>query len=96
MCLYEVAMSMYLLGFGMWTMLANFHMCGIILVLKVFFTMLMRKAPNDTAYTWWNCHSGLSYCFANSVDHSCPQQWEPGLPFEWHFCHSIYNFVEKC
>ena len=26
--------SMSLLGFGMWTMLANFHMCGIMLVLR--------------------------------------------------------------
>ena len=28
MGLYEVPLSMSLLGFGMWTMLANFHMCG--------------------------------------------------------------------
>ena len=28
-CLYEVPLSMPLLGFGMGTMLANFHMCGI-------------------------------------------------------------------
>ena len=28
---YEVALSMLLLGFWMGTMLANFHMCGIIL-----------------------------------------------------------------
>ena len=30
MGLYEVPLSMSLLGFGMGTMLANFHMCGII------------------------------------------------------------------
>ena len=29
MCLYEVSLSMSLLGFGNWNMLANFHMCGI-------------------------------------------------------------------
>ena len=29
MGLYEVPVSMSLLGFGMGTMLANFHMCGI-------------------------------------------------------------------
>ena len=29
MGLYEVSLSMSLLGFGMRTMLANFHMCGI-------------------------------------------------------------------
>ena len=28
-------LSMSLLGFGMWTMLANFHMCRIMLMLKV-------------------------------------------------------------
>ena len=29
MCMYEVPLSMSLLGFGIWTMLTNFHMCGI-------------------------------------------------------------------
>ena len=29
---YEVPLSMPLLGFGMETMLANFHVCGIMLV----------------------------------------------------------------
>ena len=32
MGLYEVPLSMSLLGCGMGTMLANFHMCGIMLV----------------------------------------------------------------
>ena len=32
--LYEVPLSMSLLGFGMGTMLANFHMCSIVLVLR--------------------------------------------------------------
>ena len=31
MSLYEVPLYMSLLGFGMGTMLANFHMCGIML-----------------------------------------------------------------
>ena len=34
MGLYEASLSMSLLGFGMGTMLANFHMCRIMLVLK--------------------------------------------------------------
>ena len=34
MCLYEVPLSMSLLGFGMGTMLANFHVYGIMLVLR--------------------------------------------------------------
>ena len=37
-------LSMSLLGFGMGTMLANFHMCGIMLVLKAVFNMLVRIA----------------------------------------------------
>ena len=44
MGLYEVPLSMSLLGFGMGTMLANFHMCGIMLVLRVMFNMLVRNA----------------------------------------------------
>ena len=35
---------MSLLGFGMGTMLANVHMCGIMLVLRAVFNMLMRNA----------------------------------------------------
>ena len=44
MGLYEVPLRMSLLGFGMGTMLANFHMCGIILVLRAVFNMLVRNA----------------------------------------------------
>ena len=36
MGLYEVSLTMSLLGFGKWTMLANFHMCGIMLVKNSF------------------------------------------------------------
>ena len=41
---YDVPLSMSLLGFGMGTMLANFHMCGIMLVLRAVFNMLVRNA----------------------------------------------------
>ena len=44
MGLYEVPLSMSLVGFGMGTMLANFHMCGIMLVLRAVFIMLVRNA----------------------------------------------------
>ena len=44
MGLYEVPLSMSLLGFGMWTMLANFHMYGIMLVLRAVFKILLRNA----------------------------------------------------
>ena len=43
MGLYEVPLSMSLLGFGMGTMLANFHMRGI-MVLRAVFNMLVRNA----------------------------------------------------
>ena len=44
MGLYEVPLSISLLGFGMGTMLANFHMCGIMLVLRAVFNMLVSNA----------------------------------------------------
>ena len=44
MGLYELPLSMSLLGFGMGTMLATFHMCGIMLVLRAVFNMLVRNA----------------------------------------------------
>ena len=44
MGLYEAPLSMSLLGFGMGTMSANFHMCGIMLVLRAVFNMLVRNA----------------------------------------------------
>ena len=51
MGLYEVPLSMSLLGFGMGTMLATFHMCGIILVLRAVFNMLVRNAsPRGPMY----------------------------------------------
>ena len=44
MGLYEETMSTSLLSFGMGTMLANFHICCIMLVLRAVFNMLMRYA----------------------------------------------------
>ena len=44
MGLYEVPLSMSLLDFGMGTMLASFYMCGIMLVLRAVFNMLVRNA----------------------------------------------------
>ena len=42
--LHEVPLSMSLLCFRMGTMLANFHMCGIMLVLRAVFNMRVRNA----------------------------------------------------
>ena len=44
MGLYEVPLSMSLLGLGMGTMLVNFHMCGIMLVSRAVFNMLVGNA----------------------------------------------------
>ena len=44
MGLFDVPLSMSLLGFGIGTMLANFHMCGIMLVLRALFNMVVRNA----------------------------------------------------
>ena len=44
MDLYEVPFSMSLLGFGMGTMLAKFHVGGIMLVLRAVFNMLVINA----------------------------------------------------
>ena len=52
MGLYEVPLSMSLLGFGMWTMLANFHMCGIMLVLRAVFNMPVRNVSPRGPYVF--------------------------------------------
>ena len=44
MGLYELPLSMSLLCFGMGTMLANFHMCGIMFLFRTVFNMLARNA----------------------------------------------------
>ena len=47
MGLYEVPLSMSLLGLGMRTMLANFYMCGIMLVLRAVFNMLVSMRVQE-------------------------------------------------
>ena len=44
MGLYEVPLSMPLVGSWMGTMLVNLHMCSIVLVLRAVFKMLVRNA----------------------------------------------------
>ena len=53
MGLYEVPLSMSWLGFGMGNMLANFHMCGIMLVLRAVFNMLVRNASPRGPISFW-------------------------------------------
>ena len=47
-------MPLSLLGFGMGTMLANFHMCGIMLVLRAVSNMLVRNA-SPRGPMWFRC-----------------------------------------
>ena len=44
MVLYEVLLSVSLLGFGMGIMLANIHMCGSMFLLRAVLNMLVRNA----------------------------------------------------
>ena len=47
MGLYEMPLSMSLLGFGIDTMLANFHMCGIMMLSRAVFYILVRNASQS-------------------------------------------------
>ena len=44
MGLYGVPLSIFLFDFGMRTMLASFHMCGIMLLLRAVLNMIVRNA----------------------------------------------------
>ena len=57
MGLYEVPLSMSLLSFGMGTMLANFHVCGIILVLRSVFDMLVMNESKRAYVFYLPCES---------------------------------------
>ena len=46
MGLYEVPLSIALLGLGMGTMLTNFHMCGIMLLLRAVLNMLVKNTSS--------------------------------------------------
>ena len=45
--LYEIPFSMSLLGFVMGTMLGNFHMCGIMLLLGAVLNMLVKMRVQE-------------------------------------------------
>ena len=61
MGLYEVLLSMYILAMG--TILANFHMCGIMLLLRVVLNMLIRNASPRGPI----CHDPVSCYFCYGV-----------------------------
>ena len=79
MGLYEVPLSMSLLGFGMETMLDNLHMCGIMLLLRAVFNMLVRNAsprePMCFRYLMFSlsgpCELLFLLYFSASLDLSC-------------------------
>ena len=75
MGLYEVSF----LGFGMGTMLANyFHMCGIMLVLRAVFNMLVRNASprrHDLGVCCLVCQDLVSCCFYFILLPLGPEVW---------------------
>ena len=60
MGLSEVPLSMALLGFGMGTMLVNFYMCGIMVVLRAVFNMLVSNASSREPMCFWCMMFNLS------------------------------------
>ena len=52
MGIYDVPLSMSLLGFGMRTMLANFHMSGIMLLLKSRFKHAREECESKRTYVF--------------------------------------------
>ena len=98
MGLCNVPLSMSLLGFGMGTMLANFHMCGIILVLRAVFNMVVRNVLIMFIILEWNHKKHviqitvkLAVYIAHSVvlrfSPSCTDRNSGGLYILLHFPH---------
>ena len=51
--LYEVPLSMSLLGFGMETMFSNFHVCDIMLLFRAVLRMLVRNVEFSYFIAYW-------------------------------------------
>ena len=64
--LYEVSLSMCLLGIGMGTMLANFHMCGIIYILFYCLLDLSCSECEVISLYFMYCSVNGSVCFVCS------------------------------
>ena len=52
MCLYEMPLFVSLLGFGMGTILDNFHMLGVMLLLRAVVNILARNASPIGQYVF--------------------------------------------
>ena len=51
MGLYEIPLFVSMLGFGIWTMLTNFHVWGIMFLLRAVLNILVRNAsPRGPMY----------------------------------------------
>ena len=98
MSLYEVPLSMPLLCFGMGTMLANFHICGIMVVLRAVFIMLVRNASSRGPICFVclmfilsrPCRLLFLYCFIANLDLRCGECDVPSLYF---MCCSVNGSV---
>ena len=64
MGLYEVPLSLSLLCFGMEAMLANFHISGIMLVLRAVFNMLVWNASPRGPM----CYKCLIFCLSGPCE----------------------------
>ena len=71
MGLYEVLLSMSLLGLGMGTMLSNFYMGGILLVLRAFLNMLVRNASPRGPMCFRCLMFNLFYCLLDLTCSEC-------------------------
>ena len=64
MGLNELHLSVFLMGFGMGTILANFHMWGIMLLLRVYLNILVRNASHRGSMCFMCLIFSLSgHCF---------------------------------
>ena len=79
MGLYEVPLSMSLLSFWIGTMLANFYVCGIMLVLRAVFNMLVRNASTRGSMCFrclmLSCHNLVSCYFYLVLLPLGPELW---------------------
>ena len=61
---YEVPLSVSLLGFVIWTMFANFHVCGIMFVLRAVLNILVR----NVSPRWPMCFKCLIFSLSGLCD----------------------------
>ena len=75
MGLYEVPLFVSLLGFGIGTMLANFHLCGIMFLLRAFLNILVRNASSRGPMYFRGLLISLSCLLFIDVQSCCNMIW---------------------